>query len=168
MTKQRKIWFVLLVLLLCFIWGNSLMSAPVSTDISEWFRGVFNEIAGVFGGGGTQSAGRIRKAAHFAEFALLGVVAALLMFSGGKQDYRSGAQKDVLKHQRGDGQGHLLLTLMLGLSAACADELIQTCSPGRSAQVSDVLLDFSGYLTGVVFVRAVRYAAAQRRRKKRE
>ena len=82
--KRKKLWLILLILLLCFIWGNSMMSAPVSTDISEWFRSIFNGLAGFLGSGEAASSGRIRKTAHFVEFAVLGIVASLLILSGRK------------------------------------------------------------------------------------
>ena len=66
----------------------------------------------------------IRKAAHFTEFFLLGV----LLWA----DWR------LL------GRGPALLPLGAGLAAAAADETLQTFVPGRSGQLTDVLLDFSG------------------------
>ena len=45
--------------------------------------------------------------------------------------------------------------LFTGLLTAVIDETIQLHVPGRSGQVSDVLIDFSGCITGAIFVMAV-------------
>ena len=171
--RFKKLWFILLLLLICFIWGNSMMSASVSTDLSEWFRSIFNGVAGFFGSGETASSGRIRKTAHFVEFAVLGIIASLLIISGnrwkiiyssekrkdgavGKSTYRKWRKRRFL----------IVLTALFGLIVACADEMIQLTSSGRSAQLSDVALDFSGYLTGMAAAAVVRIV--RRRREKND
>ena len=61
----------------------------------------------------------IRKLAHFLEFAILGVILCNVYAATG-------------------------YILFLGLAVAVSDEYIQLHSPGRSALVTDVILDFSG------------------------
>lgn len=83
----------------------------------------------------------VRKAAHFAEFFLLG----LLLWI----DWRLW------------GRGPVLLPLGAGLLFAAGDELLQTFIPGRSGELLDTLLDFSGVAA------AVGLAWLLRRRKER-
>ena len=140
--KRKKLWLILLILLLCFIWGNSMMSAPVSTDISEWFRSIFNGLAGFLGSGEAASSGRIRKTAHFVEFAVLGIVASLLILSGRKWKKEkndaaensgkkatiraaAGVRESVTEERRRRYGISVFLTALFGLIVACADEMIQ-------------------------------------------
>lgn len=76
----------------------------------------------------------IRKYAHFTEFAALGILAALFALTYGK-----------LTMQR------RVNILSFGLAVAVADESIQILS-GRGPMVQDILLDFAGYVAGVLIV----------------
>ena len=69
----------------------------------------------------------IRKLAHFLEFAILGVILCNVYVAFG------------VSHRTATGY-----ILFLGLAVAVSDEYIQLHSPGRSALVTDVILDFSG------------------------
>lgn len=69
----------------------------------------------------------IRKLAHFLEFAMLGVILCNVYAAFGVS--------------RRTATGYILF---LGLAAAVTDEYIQLHAPGRSALVTDVILDFSG------------------------
>lgn len=69
----------------------------------------------------------IRKLAHFLEFALLGVILCNVYAAFG------------VSHRTATGY-----ILFLGLAVAVTDEYIQLYAPGRSALVTDVILDFSG------------------------
>ena len=114
---RRTLFTVLTVLWLAVIWGHSVLPADLSKQESGgilalligWFPFLTDHI--------------IRKAAHFAEFAVLG---GLLFGAAGK---RSPA-----------------IPPLIGLLAAMTDETIQLFSEGRSGQISDVWLDFSGFL----------------------
>ena len=183
--KRKKLWLILLILLLCFIWGNSMMLAPVSTDISEWFRSIFNGLAGFLGSGEAASSGRIRKTAHFVEFAVLGIVASLLILSGRKRKKEkndaaensgkkatiraaAGVRESVTEERRRRYGISVFLTALFGLIVACADEMIQLTSSGRSAQLSDVALDFCGYLTGMAAAFVFRIIRKRRGNHKRK
>lgn len=69
----------------------------------------------------------IRKLAHFLEFAILGVILCNVYAAFG------------VSHRTATGY-----ILFLGLAVAVSDEYIQLHSPGRSALVTDVILDFQG------------------------
>ena len=72
--KTKRAMALCMALLACnllFIWGNSLMPASVSGAFSQWLRDLLGEASG---GGAGQSDGLLRKIAHFAEFASLGML----------------------------------------------------------------------------------------------
>lgn len=71
----------------------------------------------------------LRKAAHFAEFAVLG-----MLWSGHAR----------LRERR--------LWWLWGLPTAVVDECLQFLSPGRAPMVGDVVVDTAGYLCGVAFI----------------
>ena len=132
MKKDTRLYiFIFLSFLwVVFIFARSLKSADESTIESAWVldlvRKVFPSI--------TMHA--VRKMAHFTEFFILG---ALLFLAW-----------------RRAGKGRIILSAGLCLAAAIADELLQTLSPGRSCQISDILLDFCGSLAGIAVVFACR------------
>ena len=83
----------------------------------------------------------VRKLAHFAEFFILGalVLGTLAAFGA------------VVC---GDFWQRLFAPAALtGLLTALCDETLQLLSPGRSAQISDVWLDWAGYLCGLILCR---------------
>lgn len=73
----------------------------------------------------------VRKCAHAAEYAVLGflIVAALC-------DHARGERKKIV------------LCIVIGVLYACSDEFHQLFVPGRSGQITDVLLDSCGVLVG--------------------
>lgn len=134
---------LLIAALLCFIWGNSMMTAKESGSLSKGVLAWVKEIFPIFAGSGGHKL--LRKVAHFSEFFLLGVLCA--------------AQR--VKSEK-------LLTFGLiafGLISACIDETIQIFVLGRSSSLLDVWLDIAGYATGVAIV-AIGYAIAKKRKEK--
>lgn len=116
--KARK-WLVALIFAsLAFIWGQSLFSRSTSTEESLWVLSIFDSVFGE----GVFTDHIVRKLAHVTEYAVLG--AELYLFFG---RYR--------------------LAIAHGLFAAVADESLQMLSD-RSAEVKDVLIDFSGVMAG--------------------
>jgi VanZ family protein len=132
-----------ILLILAFIWGNSMMTAQESGGMSKGLLAILGEFIPFFAGGAHH--GFLRKLAHFSEFFLLGVVCA--------------AQRVKSKK---------LLTFGLiafGLTSACIDETIQIFVLGRSSSLLDVWVDIAGFATGVIVVATV-YAIANKRNKK--
>ena len=85
----------------------------------------------------------IRKAAHFSEYALLGVIAFLnsvLYFTKTKTRF--------------------FTALPFCLLYAATDEMHQLFTDGRCGSPVDVMIDFSGAVTGTVFIFIVMKAAA--------
>ena len=133
MTEKRKAQLRLLLTLLliatvCFIWSNSMVSregsASLSRRITAWLNGIGIPVTHYF----------VRKAAHFCEFGLLGCELMLLFGLG------SGVSLQSLSN-----------AAFAALITAVTDETIQIFS-GRGSQVQDVVLDFSGALTGILFI----------------
>lgn len=88
----------------------------------------------------------VRKGAHFCEYALLGVLICLAFAS-------------IRSSKTGDFMPMTILYRLVPFSAfgvgavyAASDELHQCFVPGRSGQLSDVLLDSTGVAAGVVFI----------------
>ena len=133
----RKRWNIVLVLLLAltlaFIWGNSLLPRTESQEIS---RGLLAELCAALETVGLhidpQNDHWLRKLAHFGEFALLGAELCALLFL----------------NRRARPQGFVNCAFA-GLAVAVTDEALQLIS-NRGSQVQDVLLDFAGFLTGLL------------------
>jgi VanZ family protein len=89
----------------------------------------------------------VRKTAHFCEFGLLGCELTLLFWL-----------KSGLSFQ------NLCNSAFAALLTAVTDETIQIFS-GRGSQVQDVVLDFAGALTGILFSRLL-VGETEKRKKK--
>lgn len=88
----------------------------------------------------------IRKAAHFTEYFILGVLMSLTV-------------------REAKWSRSLLKAWALGTCVACCDETIQLFSDGRAGQITDVMLDSSGVLTGcVILALGVGYLARKRQK----
>lgn len=126
---KNMILAVLIILCLGFIWINSLMPANVSGEMSGFLGKLLTKI---FGDSYAANEHIIRKLAHGAEFMLYGVIIALFLYP------------KILPR--------LHVAVMTGIFTALLDETIQIFSEGRSAQIKDVWIDFSGFTAGVVLV----------------
>ena len=129
-TKARvTLCSVFLAAILAFIWGNSAMPGEASGALSGWVGDLLGRIAPFL----TTEAGLhfLRKAAHFSEFAALGLVLSWM--------FAMTARHRIWQ---------VSLPFICGTTAACIDETIQIFSPGRYSSIVDVLIDCSGVLTG--------------------
>lgn len=147
-NKQKTI-IIFIVLTLIFIWGNSMMPAPISQAISRFAKEVVNFIISLFpGNGGFMSDalggdGILRKIAHATEFACLGIEFSAL----------TRVNKKVKPYN----------CLFWGAMVALFDETIQLFVPGRSSQVTDVWIDIGGFLLGFF----ISYAIGKRKKKQK-
>lgn len=117
--------------MIIFIWGNSLVPASQSSELSggityqiyEFLHlSIDFELFHHF----------IRKVAHFSEYAILGVFTISWM-------------KEFINQPK--------FSVILCFLVACIDETIQYFVPGRSNQFSDVCIDTCGALFGIfVFI----------------
>ena len=129
------IYAALLVLLLCFIWGQSILPRSVSAKESSYVMNVLKPIFdpldrvddAVFHH-------YLRKAAHFSEYAALGICAYGFLLRIGQMRRRVFPLPDAAA---------------FCITVAAIDECIQMFSDGRGAQLRDVLLDFCGALFGM-------------------
>ena len=126
MTK-RRVFLILAALWLCFIWGQSFLSADLSRAESGRVLALLQRILPGL------TAHMVRKAAHFTEYAVLGA----LLFGAFPQRTRAA----------------LTGVLFASLLAAVTDETIQLYSAGRSVQITDVWLDFAGAALGYLAMR---------------
>ena len=130
---KSKTLLIIGILINIFIWTNSLMPSNLSSSqsglivnlIYPVFKNVFdvNTFTTV-----------VRKLAHFTEFMFLAIIFSYYFKSINiKNPY--------------------LITMIYGLIVAIIiDETIQTFIPGRAGLIIDVLIDFSGVITGVLVV----------------
>lgn len=133
MSKRRRVYLVLTLAMLCFIWGNSSMSGAASGALSGRFLKYLAPLLAPFG---SKAEFVLRKLAHFSEFTLLGFLLSGLTRPETPSPWRT-------------------RPFFLGLAAACIDETIQIYSPGRGSSLIDVWIDFSGITLGVVVSLAV-------------
>lgn len=125
--KTKKMIFIVIgVLVVAFIFFNSFQNAEKSSGASDLVASILGKI---FGSDLKNKINLIRKLAHFCEYALLG--AAL------------GIVKGKVKKLTTEG------VVLIGLICALCDETIQLFSEGRSGQVSDIWIDFCGFLCGL-------------------
>ena len=94
----------------------------------------------------------VRKSAHFLEYTMLGLI---LMLT---------ARTFLTSHQK-------TAALLTGAVYAALDEFHQYFVPGRACQVRDVLIDYSGIVTGILtalllmrIIRAIRNQRGSSRR----
>ena len=130
---MRMLCWVAVLAFTGLIFYNSSLPAPVSDEASYFF---VNLVAGI-----NAFLDKpvplpvmnhyIRKTAHFTEY----FVQALLLCNAFQAVWTG----------RKNPHGYILLLLLM---TAVFDEYIQLFSPGRSGQVTDIMLDFSGGFTG--------------------
>ena len=89
----------------------------------------------------------VRKSGHFLVYALMGLLVHSLA---------------LVWEQR--GRGGVLISWLVVILMAAADELHQYFIPGRGAQVSDVLLDAAGAIFGILVLRLIHALFVSRRK----
>jgi len=142
MTK-RKVYGVLFVFMLCFIWGNSMLSQEISGAISHFVA----ELLGGESGSTDEGHFLVRKLAHLTEYAILGAISYLFLDSLTNDHWR--------KH---------LEASLVGVATPLIDETIQIFS-GRGPALTDVWIDVLGYSLGAITVFLIFYIAFLRARK---
>ncbi len=138
-TSLTALTAALLLANLWFIWGNSALPASDSQELSGQAMRWLGFLVAAFGAQGETV---LRKLAHMAEFASLGLLLTALF---------------RLQKSRS-----LAAPLLLGLLAACVDETIQVFVPGRASSVIDVWIDGAGLLLGIAFALIGQYLLRKR------
>lgn len=120
---------MILGLIICFIWGNSLRNGDESSESSNF---IVNIIMNIFPNFNRSIISTIvRKTAHFTEYFILGGYMFYLF------------------------RKNFLWFICIGISII--DETIQSFIPGRDGRFLDVLIDSLGSLTGIFLVGFVIY-----------
>ena len=147
--KKRKGTYLLAALaclVLCFIWGNSMLSGEESGAISggllAWMIDTFPFLNWL-------PEYLLRKFGHFSEFGLLGFLLAWFF---------------LLQGQRGFHR--FTVPLLCGMTAALTDETIQTFSAGRCPSVTDVWIDTAGVCAGIALLVGLWYLLKMIRNRK--
>lgn len=127
------IFAILNLLLIAYIFIHSLTPADISQEesgaVTGWLSYIFSF---------KLDENLVRKLAHFIEFTALGIITTLTVYS--------------YCHKV---MGGVYFKLFVCLATAVCDEAIQLNVDGRSGQVSDILLDFSGCLFGLIITSIV-------------
>lgn len=132
----RVIVFILTVGMIAFAFIHSSMPADLSSEESESVMDFLQYILNSLGFSAELTDHIVRKTAHFAEYTVIGMLLVSCAYSFSRtKPYRYYSQ-----------------ILFVGLATAVCDETIQLNVAGRSGQITDVLLDFSGVITGAVFM----------------
>ena len=132
----RVIFTFALIGCIVFIFSNSLQIADVSEGASGRVLGILQGILrhlGLPGAADRLTMHIVRKLAHFCEYALEGFLLTLCLRVYTRHFFV-----------------HISWPILGGLLTALTDETIQMFSDGRSSQITDVWLDFSGVLTGIL------------------
>ncbi len=129
-----KVVFILLLATLTFIFSNSLEPVAESSIKSQGVMYAVTPCLELFFGNGNVTDHLVRKIAHFTEFGVLGVELMLLAVLRNRVRFQSIAN-----------------CLFIGLTSAVTDESLQMITD-RSPLVKDILLDYTGVITGILFV----------------
>ncbi len=126
---------LLTLLWLGFIYGNSLKSGTESSEQSGKVQEIVNEVADSVGIEEPISERFIRKAAHFTEFAVLGILVCIDLWALGAVS---------LTKRLSFCAPMLLCSVPICFLFASADEILQNFSESRGPSFTDVLIDTSG------------------------
>ena len=127
---KKRILLIITILITAFIFLHSAMPGDDSQAESDNVFIIFDRIMSFLHMPNLFNEGSIRKLAHFVEFAFFG-----FFFSATVHAY-SGFKNQIFK------------ILFFLLAIPVTDEFLQYFSDGRSSQVKDVLIDFSGGMFG--------------------
>lgn len=132
----RAIFTFALIGCIVFIFSNSLQIADVSEGASGRVLGMLQGILrhlGLPGAADRLTMHIVRKLAHFCEYLLEGFLLMLCLRVYTRHFFK-----------------HVSWPMLGGLLTALTDETIQLFVPGRSGQVTDIWIDFSGVMTGLL------------------
>ena len=128
----RIIFTIALVWCILFIFHNSLETSSISSARSHEVMQKINAILAHLNIV-PLSEHVVRKLAHFSEFTLEGFLLMLCLRVYTRHFFK-----------------HVSWPMLGGLLTALTDETIQLFVPGRSGQVTDIWIDFSGVMTGLL------------------
>jgi len=167
----KKIIYIIFTVISCllavginvYIIVHSCLDAQASTEASAGVIETTEQIVNTISPGTVTPenhesfAAFIRKAfGHFGLFVISGLLTSIALYL---------SLKDIKKMKP-----HLLfvISLFFGLSMGAITETIQMHVPGRSGEFSDVLIDFSGYILGMLIIGLILFLIIRHIRKKEE
>lgn len=176
MNVRRKIFFVLMILWMVLIFSFSTRPAEVSSEDSRSVGVLIGEIfIPGFEGWSDEEQNAfaekvdhpVRKTAHAAEYAVLGLLTAGAYIGGESAEaFKVNYKKTVIvrdsREKMSISRG-IVIPWVITTAYAGTDELHQLFVPGRSGQVSDVLLDSAGALIGLAVLGGMRFLMCWRR-----
>lgn len=139
MKKIRAVSFVITIFIMALIFFFSSQNSDKSTEVSD---GITIKIVETVSPGLPQEKKAkaaedlrvyVRKTAHFTLFASLGAAAFATIKANGKTNNKRAAAQ----------------ALAIAVLYACSDEIHQIFISGRTAMITDVLIDSAGALTGI-------------------
>lgn len=173
MSVSKKVFLILMFLWMFLIFFYSSRPADISEQDSgrigvwlgrmfvpgfeEWPEDKQEEFAG-------RVDHPIRKTAHVTEYAILGILVAGVC-APEKRKYNSKTQ--VIKKERENYfVRRLVLPWLIAAAYAATDEFHQLFVPGRSGQISDVILDSVGALAGIVVFVTIHWIIKKKRQRR--
>ena len=132
-APRMRLCVICLLLILTFIWGNSLLPRVDSEMLSDSVKALVNKLFPFLFSGNGSGGGWLRKVAHFSEFTLLSICLCWLF----------AMLRDRLAKQ-------IPPALLCGFLTACIDETIQCYIPGRNGNLTDVGIDTAGVIAGIL------------------
>lgn len=133
--KQRKTLWIAPLLWMSVIFYFSHQPGKESTQVSGWITNLLDNVADFLNLNitGYHLHLLVRKGAHFTEFAILGILLFVAIYS---------TRKKLLSS--------FIAALTAGALYGVIDEVHQYFIPGRSCQIGDMLIDASGVLFAVL------------------
>lgn len=135
LSFRKLLYPVLMTLTILFIFYNSIQDAEASSNASTTVLNFVNKLINIIGLNFKIEGYFLRKLAHFIEFFIFGT---FLMFNF-----------EVFMKKTFKAIG---FPMFFAIFIPVLDEYIQIFSIGRNSSVIDVLLDFTGALTGILYV----------------
>lgn len=132
----KKIFYLLItIFIVLFIFYNSMQNGESSSEASTAVLNFINDMIKAMGLSFKLEGYFIRKLAHFVEFFIFGLFVML-----------------TFKEFTNKTFSIIGFPMFFALFIPVIDEFIQIYSPGRASSVKDVMLDFSGAITGIIIV----------------
>lgn len=139
-NKNGHLFLVLLLLIVLFIWFQSLQPGSISHGESRWVLKMARRLLDGNRLGSWLSDRRIRRLAHLTEYSSLGFFAGLYCWKRWGKIFQ-------------------LRIFVLGVAIASMDEIFQYFAGGRTATWKDVCLDGAGVLAGIAAGKILKFFA---------
>lgn len=137
MNKKKIILLVILTIWICFIFGNSLLKGPSSSQLSGGITEfIYNILTAIRINIPIETLHAIiRKLAHFTEYFILGIIVIFNVYQ-------------YLKEPK----YYISFSIGVSLLISIIDETIQTSVDGRVGSIIDVGIDSLGFLISILIM----------------